>query len=249
MLSTTLEQVDGMAIGEHPLVANLMKGCYNQNPPKPRYESTWSVSLVLEHTRGLDVSSSLDVAVLTCKLATRSALCTCLRASEINSIPFVSVRVTAENLCFSLGKPRKSQHSGQLQKFTLTRNQDRKTCPVECMDAYLNQTQDARAKTQDASLFLSLNAPSRAVTPSTMGRWIKSFLNDAGVDTSRCSAQSTRGAAASSAAAKGMAVDSILRAAHWSSERVFARFYQRPLPEPNLAETILEFEVTPYRSN
>lgn len=36
MLSKTLDPVVGLALGEHPLVVRLMKGCYNQNPPQPK---------------------------------------------------------------------------------------------------------------------------------------------------------------------------------------------------------------------
>ena len=33
MLSTTLDQVEGKPIGQHPLVVRLMKGYYNLDPP------------------------------------------------------------------------------------------------------------------------------------------------------------------------------------------------------------------------
>ena len=33
-------KVDGYSIGEHPLVARLLKGAFNQRPLQPRYETT-----------------------------------------------------------------------------------------------------------------------------------------------------------------------------------------------------------------
>ena len=48
MLSMTLDPLDGRNIGEHPMVIQLMKGCYNVNPPRPRYDSTWDPAVVLD---------------------------------------------------------------------------------------------------------------------------------------------------------------------------------------------------------
>jgi len=51
-----------------------------------------------------------------------------------------------------------------------------------------------------------------------LGRWIKTCIADAGIDGSVFSAHSTRGAGASKAAASGVAIEAILKAASWSSE-------------------------------
>lgn len=46
MLSVTLEPNEGHSVGSHPLVIKMMKGCYNLNPPCPRYFSTWDPEVV-----------------------------------------------------------------------------------------------------------------------------------------------------------------------------------------------------------
>ena len=48
------------------------------------------------------------------------------------------------------------------------------------------------------------------------------------MDTSKFQAHSTRAAAASKAALSGLAVEDILKAADWSSEGVFQKFYYKP---------------------
>ena len=48
MLSSTLDKLDGVSVGSHHVVKNLMRGIFNKNPPKPRYTSTWNVNVVLE---------------------------------------------------------------------------------------------------------------------------------------------------------------------------------------------------------
>ena len=62
---------------------------------------------------------------------------------------------------------------------------------------------------------------------STIGRWIKDQLKEAGIDTSILSAHSTRGAAGSKAFANGVPLKSILNQGHWARESTFAKFYQR----------------------
>lgn len=36
-----------MPVGQHPLVVHLLRGAFNQRPPKPRYLKTWDVSVML----------------------------------------------------------------------------------------------------------------------------------------------------------------------------------------------------------
>ncbi|KZS10714.1 Uncharacterized protein APZ42_024733 [Daphnia magna] len=63
--------------------------------------------------------------------------------------------------------------------------------------------------------------PFKSVTGSTVGRWIKSILTEAGVDPT-FSAHSTRGAAASRAEKNGIPIDTILKTAHWAQETNYA---------------------------
>ena len=64
MLSMTLDPVDGRNIGEHPMVIQLMRGCYNGNPHAPATIKLgtrlllWIFWLVLEMI-GVLISSNL----------------------------------------------------------------------------------------------------------------------------------------------------------------------------------------------
>ena len=46
-ISSVHEHIEGMAIGQHPMVARVLKGAYNIRPPIPRYKSTWKVAQVI----------------------------------------------------------------------------------------------------------------------------------------------------------------------------------------------------------
>ena len=46
-LSAFVPQSGGGAVGNHPLVCRLLKGCFEQRPALPRYTETWDVDIVL----------------------------------------------------------------------------------------------------------------------------------------------------------------------------------------------------------
>ena len=45
-ISSTIPQVEGCPVGQHPLVFKFMKGVFNSCPPQPKYSWTWGVGLV-----------------------------------------------------------------------------------------------------------------------------------------------------------------------------------------------------------
>jgi site-specific recombinase XerD len=99
------------------------------------------------------------------------------------------------------------------------------------MRSYIVHTAPFRNDSNSESLFIGSNKPHKPVTSSTIGRWIKEQLKEAGIDTSIFSAHSARGAAASKAMDRGVPIQSILNLGHWSRESTFARFYKRTAPK------------------
>jgi len=81
------------------------------------------------------------------------------------------------------------------------------------------------SNTRKTTLFLSWIGKHDPVTSSTIARWLKTFLQEAGINTNIFKAHSIRGGASSKAAFSGV---EILQAADWSSESTFQRFYHRP---------------------
>ncbi len=74
---------------------------------------------------------------------------------------------------------------------------------------------------------MSFIKPHRAVTSRSIARWLKTTLEEAGVDTSILGAHSTHGASVSAALTAGISTGDILKAANWRSESVFQKFYHR----------------------
>ena len=105
---------------------------------------------------------------------------------------------------------------------------------------YLELTKPLR---QSDSLFVSVRKPYKAVSAETVGRWLKSVLSEAGINTEIFKAHSTRAASVSKAFSKGVDIEFIKRTAGWTpNSRVFATFYNVPIISDiknNVASAIL----------
>jgi len=245
MFSSTLPQVEGFDIGKHPLVTRLMRGIFNTRPPAAKYTSMWDVNVVLRYlTEHMSRNDSLRIIQLSAKTAILLALTTMMRISELASIDAGSIRFSTEGVAFSLLNLRKSQRSGSLHGFSVkclpSGPSATAFCPVQTLRSYLEATENRRTDAESRGrLFISTVRPFGAVTSSTVGNWMKDILREAGVDTCSFSAHSTRGAAASKAAAVGIPVMSILRLASWSSESTFTTFYRREIQQQDVGAAVL----------
>lgn len=235
MLSMTLGPIDHFQVGSHPLVVKLLRATYNLNPPKPKYSFTWDPNVVLDFAKADGENESLRLNRLSAKLTTLIALTSLLRVSEIAAIERSSVRFDDGAATLFLSKPRKTQHQGPLSSIKIPRCPDKIVCPVDCLGFYIYVTDPIRPAGNVDRLLISNIAPYRPVSASTVARWIKSYMERAGVDTQTFSAHSTRGAAASRAVASGVPIESVLTAAQWSRESTFARFYHRPIAPSEIA--------------
>lgn len=239
MLPSTLGPIDGHPFGKHPLILKLMKGIYNSNLPKPKYEHTWDVDIVIKHLNQLK-NEDLEIGQLALKLATQLALAAFLRVSELAAIRIEGLVINEEGMTFSLLKPRKAQKKGPLKVFTIKRILDYQVDPVSCAERYLELTEKLRDQSDSKHLFIGSVRPHRPGVGSTVVGWIMSQLQEGGIDKQTFSAHSTRRAATSKAAVMGAPIQSIIRAAYWSSESTFFKFYRRDLyKEPSLAEVVL----------
>ena len=67
-LSSYITLENGTCVGQHPLVSRLMKGIFQEKPPRPKYTEIWDVSIVLSHLRSLSPVDKLSLKELTLKL-------------------------------------------------------------------------------------------------------------------------------------------------------------------------------------
>jgi integrase len=100
-------------------------------------------------------------------------------------------------------------------------------CVVTSLEQYLLKTSVVRDGNNE--LWLSFNKPHKPVSKDTIARWIKTVMGKAGIDTSCYAAHSTRSASTSAASSTKLPIDIIMKAAGWSSETTFQRFYNKPI--------------------
>ena len=205
MLSGTLNKIDDIPIGRHPLVSMLMKGAYVAKPPVPKYNNTWDPDQVLNHLKSVE-NSKVKLICLSRKLVTLLALATLSRSAEIASIRLDSIKFSRDSVVFSLDKPTKTQRGVALRSFLVKRLPEINLDPVECLQCYVSLTAPLRDQSNNKILLVGAVKPHGPVSSATVGRWIKQSLSDSGIDTQYFSAHSTRGAASSKAAAAGVPV-------------------------------------------
>ncbi len=64
---------------------------------------------------------------------------------------------------------------------------------------------------------------------ATIARWVKTVMENAGIDTSVYKPHSARSATVSKAASLGIPTDVILSRAGWKSDNCFAKYYLKPI--------------------
>ena len=208
-----------------------MKGAFNANPPKPRYNSTWDVSIVLRKLREWSPSDKLSLPLLTKKTLMLMLLCTGSRVQQVFSIKTISLIVEKGARVFSLDKLQKTDKLGHIKGVAkyVGYPVDRRLCVVRYIDAYLKATEKVRS-TYD-KFFLTFGGKTiKEASIDTIRRWVLDVLREAGINTNLYKAHSTRGAACSTAAGKGVPVDVILAAGGWASESTFSKLVS---PSPN----------------
>lgn len=230
-------------IGKHFLVCRFLKGVFNAIKPTPKYNQVWSVDPVLDYLALLWPLDKLTRKELTLKLATLVALTTSQRCQTLSMMDISEKFMHRSKECysFSLTQHIKQDRPGNVfGNVRLFKYHVKELCVYETLSYYLSVTRDQRASTE---LFVSYTKPYRAVTPSTIGRWIRTLLGQAGVDTKVFTAHSTRGASTSKAFSS-VPVEIILKAAGWSNECTFRKFYNKPVSvEKQMSLAVLEKNV------
>ena len=89
--------VDGIKVGEHPLVSRFLSGLFNQKPALPRYTETWNPQIVLNYLKTFPAVDSMSLKQLTLKLLMLMALVSAQRTQTLQ-------KLSLEEMCISPGK-------------------------------------------------------------------------------------------------------------------------------------------------
>ena len=187
---------------------------------------------MLQFIKGLGQNSSLTLCQLSIKTAMLLALTRPSRSVDLANLDISTRTYVASGVIFkALHLSKQSRASRPIEDFFFPAfTQDSSLCPVQTLRAYESQTAKFRSLAENSTqskLFVSWIGKHGPVTSSTIARWLRTCLLEAGIDTSVFKAHSVRGASRSTAAWPGVTIGDILKAADWSSEGTFQTFYHR----------------------
>ena len=233
-ISAIHPRIDKVPLGQHEEVSAIMAGIFNANPPTPKYQVFWDVSVVLEYIKSLGDNDRLEPRDLTWKLVTLLALVTASRSSDLTALDTSFMNDVGDKVIFQVKALEKTRKVGQKPRTVIIYSlpEEPRLDPVNCLRLYIERTSHLRPK-QGNQLFISTVSPFQPVKSSTIAGWLKRFLDRAGIDTSIWTAHSIRGASTSKALKVGVSVQSILESANWKSVGTFRKFYNKPMHDGN----------------
>ena len=168
-----------------------------------------------------------DLSNLTHKLTMLLALTSASRASEMHQLDLQFMVRTDKFYRFTLPQPTKVQKPGDPhQKVTFYGfDEVGSLCVCKTIEQYLELTKAIRGS--ETKLLIATVKPHKAVAVSTVSRWLKTVIGDAGIDSSVFKGHSTRSASTSKAILKGASVEDVMKTAYWSNESTFQKFYNK----------------------
>ena len=231
--------IDGVSISQHPLVSRLLKGVFQTRPPLPRYQGTWDVGTVLNYMGGDRVDQNMSLKQLSLRTVMLLALTRPSRSADLAKLNLSGCRFSPEGVVFTPTSLAKQSRPGrEIKDFLFPRfTENEGLCPVKSLMLYIEKTKDLRG--DNKQLFISFIKPHNPVTSSTIARWLKQVMESAGIDTIIFKAHSVRSASTSAAAMQGVTTEDILKAADWSTDSSFRRFYYKPVRDTAFGKSVL----------
>lgn len=225
----SLTQILGPVFISDFRIQRFFKGVQNLRPSCPRYSQTWDPAIVLSFVRNMS-KSTLSLQDLTQKLAVLIALATGQRIQTLANIEISNIVQIGEKIEIKVPNRLKTTKIGRVQPTLILPfyDEDEQICPARTLLLYLDKTKNLRGNCN--LLFITYNRPFHAASCQTISRWLKDILKKSGLDTTIFTAHSTRHAATSTAAKRGVSFDTIRLAAGWTQKSsAFAKFYNRPI--------------------
>lgn len=209
-----------------------MKGVFNTRQPTPKYSEIWDVDVVLQYLELLKPLEKITLKELSLKLVMLLALTSGQRCQTLILLDTAQMKKTDKYFLFTLTEHVKQNRPGNvMSSFYARKFTDNELCVYTVLEVYLERTKELRKGSQ---LLILYAKPYKPVGTSTIGRWIKIVLKLCGIDTKKFTAHSTR-SAATSKANQSISTDVLLKHVGWSTRATFARFYNKPIVNNDMA--------------
>uniref|UniRef100_A0A914YLL5 Reverse transcriptase domain-containing protein n=1 Tax=Panagrolaimus superbus TaxID=310955 RepID=A0A914YLL5_9BILA len=195
-----------------PFLSRFSKGLLRTKPTDPKRSDIWDVDEALIWIRKCWPLESLSPKTLTLRTVLLLALCSPKRANELAALSLEKLKQSQSvwefRLIITKNRGFGIPHAARYLKFS----EEESLCPIENLKYYLKFTEQFR---ESDKLLLSYQKPFGSVGSSTISRWLKCALVEAGIE--GFTGHSTRSAATSAAAARGLSTAQIIGAANWST--------------------------------
>ena len=166
-ISSIHDKVDGVSVGQHPLVARVLKGAFNERPPQPRYSETWDVNTVTSYIDNMGDNATLDLQDLSMKLTMLLALTRPTRSSDLTSLDLRFRRYIPEGVVFKPTKlAKQSKPEKEITEFFFTSfPHNSRLCPVATLRAYEAATNNKRKANKETKHLLQLSSHTKQWQP------------------------------------------------------------------------------------
>jgi hypothetical protein len=213
--------VDNVPVGQH----RFFKGLANLKPSLPRYSVTWDVDKVFSFLESLWKLEDLSLKMLACRTVVLVALITAQRTQTIQFLDIFNVTQDSNGITFYLNKLTKTDKPEKFRSvFIPVFTDNEKLCVVKTLNMYISRTKSIRKSKQ---LFVSFRKPHKAVSSSTLAKWMLIILELSGIDCTIFRAHSFRAAASSKLHSKGFSVKELVNCGLWKDGNTFLKFYLR----------------------
>ena len=138
-ISAYHDPINGVSVGRHLLVSDLLTGILNKRFPQPRYTFIWDVGTVISYLSSIQ---SKDIKPLTLKLTMLLALTSAARAHEIAYLDIRYLVRHHSGYSFHFCKPTKTAKKGKLRPPLIFSHfeDDTSLCVCHHIDLYLSCT-------------------------------------------------------------------------------------------------------------
>ena len=227
-LSAILPKREGVSFGKHPLVSKLIKGIFKERPSLPKHTVVYDTEIILRYIDSLPFNDSLMLDMLTMKLCTLLAI---LSGQRVTVLRTDYMHKSQGKVFFYINAILKTTKPNNHKKTLvfMTYPENKKLCVVQCLEDYLLRTELIKENSCEGNpqLIISHRTPYKPVNPQTIARYVLKFLGMAGIDITVFTAHSIRKASTSKANNMGLSLKDIAKAAGWSNETTFQKFYKQ----------------------
>ena len=229
---------------EDPLIKLYIKGLFNIEPPQPRYMCVWDPNDVIDNLKlpPWSPSENLNSLELSKKVIFLILITSGQRGQVITALDLEQMVCSVGKVTFKIfnkdlkqGRPGYKPNLLELRSFS-----EKEVCVVHLLHLYLKKTETIRGDI--SKVFITSKKTYKAASRDTISHWVKSLLQQTGVNTTEFAAGSTRAAASSKASRAGVPLEDILKSGGWSRQSTFTRWYKKDIKRssaPEMAVAVL----------